>query len=473
MVTENSKPQTANRLFRIVTFGCKVNQVDSAGLAQELAALGWGAAPAGVAPNLILVNTCTVTARADQQARQAIRRLVRTYPDAAVWVTGCYAQRAAAEVAALPGVRAVLGNQEKASLADILSNQPRHPSLDGVTLTPGPNGGASPPSLLEWEAVTSENPASHGEEPIKAPRQLVGSFAAAAPFHAWRLNSFPGHTRAWLKIQEGCNHYCTYCIVPGVRGPRRSLAPGLVMASLQELAVRGYQEVVLTGVDLGQYGRDHLPPMDLAALVRRLQEAAWPFRVRLSSLEPMEVTGELLRELAAWGQFCPHFHLPLQSGAAPVLAAMGRPYNPGVFIDLVRIGTGCPGGVSGGIRRRLRGHPGCGGSAPGDLSPCLSLLSPTRHPRGANGATARPGDSGTGSPHAGPGKGEKIAVPGSPTRAGAGGAGGRAGPTARLAQRPERQLSAGGLAGPPWVTQPPPPGALSQPGGRGYGGGSG
>ena len=138
------------------------------------------------------------------------------------------------------------------------------------------------------------------------------------------------------QVQEGCNHQCRYCIVPKVRGPRRSLEPAAVLAALQQLAAVGYREVVLTGVDLGQFGLDHAPPVSLAALVRRLAALAWPFRVRLSSLEPMMVTPELLDGLAAWGEFCPHFHLPLQSGAAPVLAAMGRPYGPEEFRDLVR-----------------------------------------------------------------------------------------------------------------------------------------
>ena len=293
MTTENRPQKTENRLFSIVTFGCKVNQVDSAGLAQELGTLGWLPAPEGAAPALILVNTCTVTARADQQARQAIRRLARDHPGASLWVTGCYAQRAPAEVAAIPEVRTVLGNPEKARLAEFLG------------AWPGPG-----------------------------PRLSVGADLAAAPFHAWRLQSFPGHTRAWLKIQDGCSHRCSYCIVPTVRGPRRSLAPGGVGTSLQELAVLNYQEVVLTGVDLGQYGQDLTPPTGLAALVRRLRGRPWPFRVRLSSLEPQELTGELLGELAGWGEFCRHFHLPLQSGASAVLAAMGRPYDPGDFRDL-------------------------------------------------------------------------------------------------------------------------------------------
>jgi threonylcarbamoyladenosine tRNA methylthiotransferase MtaB len=168
------------------------------------------------------------------------------------------------------------------------------------------------------------------------PGLWVGDFPAAPPFKPWEVHQTPGHTRAWLKIQEGCSHQCRYCIVPTVRGPRRSLEPAAVLTAFHKLAGLNYREVVLTGVDLGQYGLDHVPPVSLAALVRRLAARAWPFRVRFSSLEPMMVTPELLDGLAAWGNFCPHFHLPLQSGAAPVLAAMGRPYGPEEFRDLVR-----------------------------------------------------------------------------------------------------------------------------------------
>ncbi len=212
-----------------------------------------------------------------------------------IWVTGCYAQRAPEELAALPGVQVVLGNREKSVLADLLEESSR---------------GA-------------------------APELCVGSFLAAEPFHPWRAQAFPGHTRAWLKIQEGCSHHCSYCIVPQVRGPRRSWPPAEVAAALHELAAAGYQEVVLTGIDLGQYGRDLSPATSLAGLVRRLRTDNLPFRVRLSSLEPQEITGTLLTELASWRNFCPHFHLPLQSGAAQVLAAMNRPYRPGAFRDLV------------------------------------------------------------------------------------------------------------------------------------------
>jgi threonylcarbamoyladenosine tRNA methylthiotransferase MtaB len=264
-------------------------------MAQELMDLGWGGVAQGSAPNLLVVNTCTVTGRADQQARQAVRRLAREFPGVPVWVTGCYAQRVPEEVAALPGVRLILGNREKAGLS-------------------------------RWLAAL-------GRE--SRPLIAVDDLAEKGPFQAPLVRHFPGQTRARLKVQEGCSHQCSYCIVPLVRGPGRSLPPDKVMAACGELTDQGFQEVVLTGVDLGQYGRDLEPYQSLAGLLRNLSTRTWPFRLRLSSLEPQELSPALLRELAACPNLCPHFHLPLQSGAAPVLAAMHRPYTPEDFQERV------------------------------------------------------------------------------------------------------------------------------------------
>ncbi len=343
--------------FLVITFGCKVNQCDSAGMAQGLVARGWEPAPPGVAPEAVLVNTCTVTGRADQQARQAIRRLAREYPDAAIWVTGCYAQRAPEELAALKGVQMALGNREKAGLADLVASM---------------TFGLTPLSDLESGAAgnaVSQTPLGGAGQGGGEPGESLAVDRLGEEFYPWPATPLPSHTRARLKIQDGCNHRCTYCIVPQVRGGSHSLALVRVAAALQELAVRGYQEVVLTGVDLGQYGKDLDPPGTLAALLNQVRSGcvsntadstaelfimpsnftenlkpktendltgpAWPFRVRLSSLEPQEVTPELLEACAGLPGFCPHFHLPLQSGAAPVLQAMGRPYTPGDFRDLV------------------------------------------------------------------------------------------------------------------------------------------
>jgi threonylcarbamoyladenosine tRNA methylthiotransferase MtaB len=309
-------------------------------MAQELRARGWTIAAPGTDPDLVLVNTCTVTKRADQQARQTIRRLAREHAGVPLWVTGCYAQRAPAALANLPGVRVVFGNQEKAKLADILvgclGNQ--NSSADSALKA---CGGDEPPPFpnplspkKEKEGILEKRLLPQGES-FGGSRLLVESFAASASFQPCRIQGASGQTRARLKIQDGCSHQCSYCIVPAVRGPRRSLKQEAVLVAMHELADLGYKEVVLTGVDLGQYGLDHSPAGSLVALVRRLTKNNWPFRVRLSSLEPQMVTPELLEVLAAWPNFCPHFHLPLQSGAAAVLAAMGRPYGPGEFRDLV------------------------------------------------------------------------------------------------------------------------------------------
>lgn len=281
--------------FQIITFGCKVNQFDSAMMAETLEESGLAPSLAPGPPDLVLVNTCTVTARADQQARQTIRRLAREHPRARILVTGCYAQRAPEALASLPGVAGVFGNREKVRVAQMAAD-----------------GAGSPETLME-----------------------VGGWGRQGPFQAGEVSRFPGHTRAWLKIQEGCSHACSYCIVPLVRGPARSLPADRVLSSLERLAGGGFQEIVLTGVDLGQYGRDLPDPTTLADLAPRLAQRPWPFRLRLSSLEPQGITGELVKALAGLPHLCPHFHLPLQSGSGEVLRAMGRSYSPEDFRDLV------------------------------------------------------------------------------------------------------------------------------------------
>lgn len=284
----------AGRQVRVLTFGCKVNQVESAYLAEVVQA-GGASLAAGDNADLVVVNTCAVTSRSEQQARQAIRQWARRQPSLGLIVTGCYAQRKPEEVAALPGVRAVLGNAAKAAWPELL------PSLVAAT----------------------------------APLLVVPPPPAGRELSPLPLTGFPGHTRAFVKIQDGCEHYCSYCVVPLVRGPERSLPPAEVLAQIRRFLAAGYRELVLTGINLGRYGRGLPTGVNLTALLRQLQQAGLPGRYRLSSLEPQEVTPELLATLAAWPNFCPHFHLPLQSAAPAVLAAMGRDYQPAWLEELI------------------------------------------------------------------------------------------------------------------------------------------
>ncbi len=290
MTADPAMPRAA-----VVTFGCKVNQCESAFLTQSLASSGWQVGTFDAAVSLVVVNTCTVTAAADRQARQFIRRVARQAPAAAVAVTGCYAQRAPVELAALPQVAWVLGTREKTNLTAFLT-APR--PVSGVVVQVDGLGG----------------PAVFGPLP---------------------LDSFPGRTRAFLKIQDGCDSHCSYCIVPRVRGPVRSLPLPQVLAQVDRLAAAGFPEIVLTGIHLGHYGRDLPGRPELTALVDALAARTYPCRFRLSSLEPLDVTPALLARLAAWPRFCPHFHLPLQSGSAAVLAAMQRPYLPADYRRIV------------------------------------------------------------------------------------------------------------------------------------------
>ena len=271
------------------------------------------------------------------------------------------------------------------------------------------------------------------------------------PFSPGRVR-FPGHTRAWLKIQEGCSHHCSYCIVPRVRGPRRSLG-----ARRGGRGLSGSWPAGLSGSGPHRHRSGPIRPgsqpgHSLAAWCGSLQQRTGPSGCASVSLEPQKVTPELLAELAAWPDFCPHFHLPLQSGAAAVLAAMGRPYQPGGLsgpgggicpaLSRRRPGTGRPGGLSRRDRRRLRGHPGPGGRPAGDLPARLSLFPPARHPARPIYHPCPATGPGAGPAHAGAGPAQKTAFPAGPTGPGAGSAGGRAGP-ARAGSRASATTTCG------------------------------
>ncbi len=274
--------------YAVITFGCRVNQADSLAVEAALTSAGAQAVSADRA-DVVLVNTCSVTASADQGARQTIRRLHRGNPTARIVVTGCFASRAGAEVAALPGVELVVPNADKPRLAARLL-----PMLGPDVAAAGPCGRTPGPGLM-------------------------------------------GRTVWTLRAQTGCTEPCSYCIIPTTRGPSQSRTLADIVAELRRVVAAGYKEIALTGVHLGAWGRD-LPPGSgtLADLLRALAADPGDFRVRVSSLEPMDCTNAVLDTItAAPDRFAAHLHLPLQHASARILTAMRRPYSAEQFARLV------------------------------------------------------------------------------------------------------------------------------------------
>lgn len=285
-----------SRTVAFATLGCRLNQVDTQQLQGLLEARGFRTAASGEPADLVVVNTCTVTARAELSDRQAIRRASRANPHARVVVTGCWAQTSPGVVAALPSVDLVVGNADKPRLPDLVERL-----LGG------------------------------GE----TARVAVGDVALRRPLEVAPFAATPARSRAFLKVQDGCQHRCAFCIVPFARGPSRSLEPGSVIDQARALVAAGHPELVLTGIDLGHYGADLVPRTTLAALLGRLAGVAGLRWVRLSSLLPAYFTDALLEAVTASPVIAPHFHVPLQSGSDRILRRMRRPYTVSMFQRVV------------------------------------------------------------------------------------------------------------------------------------------
>ncbi|MGD0015816.1 MAG: tRNA (N(6)-L-threonylcarbamoyladenosine(37)-C(2))-methylthiotransferase MtaB, partial [Bryobacteraceae bacterium] len=287
--------------FFIQNFGCRATQADGAALEAELAEKGFQPA-AREAAELIILNSCTVTSEADQDVRQAVRRARRENPAARIIVTGCYAQRAPEELAALPGVAWVVGNTHKAGIAE----------------------------LLAAESEAPEAPPYHGQ--IR-----VGDILTQQEFMGGVVEDAAGdRTRPNLKIQDGCNHRCSFCIIPFVRGRSRSAQPDWVVEQVRHLAAR-YREIVLSGINLGRWGRDFPESRRrLFDLLRRLLEQTPIERLRLSSVEPMDLADDLLGLMASSARIARHVHAPLQSGSDSVLRRMRRKYRARHYEDRIR-----------------------------------------------------------------------------------------------------------------------------------------
>jgi threonylcarbamoyladenosine tRNA methylthiotransferase MtaB len=279
------------------TLGCRLNQVDSQQIQAALEARGFSTVPFGAAADVVVVNTCTVTARAEVSDRQAIRRARRANPDACLVVTGCWAQTSAAEVARQAGVDLVVGNADKARL----------------------------PALLDEVLRAPRGPA----------RVEVGDLRGARVDTVEVPARVPGRSRAFVKVQDGCQHRCAFCIVPRARGASRSLEPARVLDQARRLVADGHPEITLTGVDLGHYGADLVPRTSLAVLLRALAEIPGLRWLRLSSLLPAYFSEELLDVLTSAPAIAPHFHVPLQSGSDRVLRSMRRPYRVAMYRALV------------------------------------------------------------------------------------------------------------------------------------------
>jgi threonylcarbamoyladenosine tRNA methylthiotransferase MtaB len=302
--------------YSVITFGCRVNQADSLGVEEDLRAAGAMTAPPREA-DLVVVNTCSVTATADQGARQTIRRIARENPTARIVVTGCYATRQPDEVAALPNVVQVIPNDAKPRLIQLLPLRPAGAARAASGGRPGLAGGT--PDLSTAERF-GEGDGSCG--------------AAIEP-------GIAGRTAFTLRLQTGCAEPCSYCIIPTTRGDPRSAAIEDVLREVRRVADLGFREIALTGVHLGSYGRDLTPDRPLIDLLRALDAASSadpaPGRVlfRISSLEPMDCTRQIVDLVATSESFAPHFHLPLQHASDRMLASMRRPYTIGQFAALV------------------------------------------------------------------------------------------------------------------------------------------
>jgi len=288
-------PPKAPRRVAVTTLGCKVNQYESAAFISDFEDAGLEVVPFTQPADIYVVNTCAVTAKAGAQSRQMVRRALKANPGAKLVVTGCYAQVASQEL--LHGVEApicIVGNGNKDRLTAIALGDRR----------------------CDLEMYTGE----------------ISRKKEVCPLTARR---FSGRTRAYLKIQDGCNSFCSYCIVPYARGRSRSLPEAQVLEQLDIFVDQGYKEVVLTGIHAGKYGHDLTPPRNLVDLLRQMLQRDHPARYRLSSLEPTEISTELLALMAASPAVAPHFHIPLQSGDNRVLKKMNRCYTAEDFAEVV------------------------------------------------------------------------------------------------------------------------------------------
>ena len=293
--------------YHVENFGCRATQADGAAIERQLLDRGFQRAGAANQAEVVVLNTCTVTAAADQDARAAIRRIQRENPAAQILVTGCYAQRAPEEISALPGVSLVIGNSHKHELAKYV--EPRDPGFIQLAQI----GGAPESNVIVGDIF------AHSE------------LMAAPVFDGESFEK----TRPNLKVQDGCNNRCSFCIIPYVRGRSRSLKLEQVLREVDALVANGYREIVLSGINLGRWGRELTPRMNFAAMLRAILARTAIEKVRISSVEPMDWTNDVIELVASAPRICKHAHVPLQSGSDRILRKMHRKYRPWHYADRI------------------------------------------------------------------------------------------------------------------------------------------
>ena len=347
--------------IRFVTLGCKLNFAESSALGKELLLRGHQRATQNEVPDVCVVNTCSVTDAADHKDRQAIHQLHRKYPDAIIIVTGCYAQLQPGQVSEIEGVDYVLGQNEKYEIPKLVA-----------TLESDAAKAAMGRSHNELLAIGERREAREGDEAMrrkgerreaKGERICVGAIREVEEFHG--VHSADDRTRCFIKVQDGCNYFCTYCTIPYARGKSRNPKIEEVVKDAQEALKQGAKELIITGVNIGDFGRstgesfiELLRALDeLGDEAIRREARGMDYRVRISSCEPNLLTDEIIEFVAQSKHFAPHFHIPLQSGSNEVLKIMGRRYTRELFAERVSrikelmphafIGVDCMVGVRG------------------------------------------------------------------------------------------------------------------------------
>jgi threonylcarbamoyladenosine tRNA methylthiotransferase MtaB len=309
--------------FFVENFGCRATQADGAAIERQLADCGLSRVGTAAEAEIVVLNTCTVTASADQDARATIRRIHRANPSARILVTGCYAQRAPEEISAIEGVSLVVGNSHKHRLAEIAAGSgfvPLGSLVDASALNASPSAATDVPSGT----------------PHRAPVVVEDIFAHTELLAAPVFDSDNEKTRPNLKVQDGCNNRCSFCVIPFVRGRSRSLPVGEVLRNVDQLVANGYQELVLSGINLGRWGRDLDGRLRFIDLLLALLERSSAPLLRISSVEPMDWSDELIALAASSPRIAKHAHVPLQSASDRILRLMHRRYRPWHYEDRIR-----------------------------------------------------------------------------------------------------------------------------------------